>query len=56
LHSFLETVDYSCSATFAELTDLSIAINSDTSNMEQEQEETVRELFKDIFVNAKLYC
>ncbi|GET51374.1 hypothetical protein GLOIN_2v1844953 [Rhizophagus irregularis DAOM 181602=DAOM 197198] len=31
-------------------------INSDTSNTEQEQEETVRELFKDIFVNAKLSC
>jgi hypothetical protein len=56
LRSFLETVDYSCGATFAELTDLSIvAINSNTSNMEQEQE-TVRELFKDIFVNAKLCC
>ncbi|CAG8697194.1 14904_t:CDS:2 [Rhizophagus irregularis] len=35
---------------------LNLVINSDTSNTEQEQEETVRELFKDIFVNAKLSC
>lgn len=56
LRSLLETVDYSCGANFAELTDLSIAINSDTSNIEQVQEETVKELFKDIFVNAKLSC
>ena len=56
MYSFLETIDYSYGATFTELTDLSIVINSDTSNIEQEQEETVRKLFKDIFINAKLSC
>jgi hypothetical protein len=68
LRSFLETVDYSCDATFVDLTDLSFAINSKArenlntnsegiSNIEQIQEdETVKDLFKDIFVNAKLSC
>ncbi|CAB4422475.1 unnamed protein product [Rhizophagus irregularis] len=66
LHSFLETVNYSYSATFADLMDLSFAINLKvkenlntnkkcTSNTEQNQEnEMVRNSFKDIFINAKI--
>ncbi|CAB5380292.1 unnamed protein product [Rhizophagus irregularis] len=49
LHSFLETVDYSCGTTFVDLTDLSFAINSKA----RENLNTNRE---DIFVNAKLSC